>query len=72
VGGIDRVPCSVKLLPRPKGSTAFYDFDEYERLVEGAEVIDPVAYLMCCSAAKPGGAAGSRSLRSSASTMGCR
>jgi len=33
---IERMPCSVKLLPVPKGSTAFYDFDEYERLVEAA------------------------------------
>ncbi len=38
---IERMPCSVKLLPVPKGSTAFYDFDEYERLVEAARAHDP-------------------------------
>src|SRR6187401_2733346 len=30
---IHQVQCSVKLLPVPKGSMAFFDFDEYERLV---------------------------------------
>lgn len=29
---IERMPCSIRLLPTPKSSTAFYDFDEYERL----------------------------------------
>ena len=38
---IDRMPCTVKLLPVPKGSTAFYDFDEYERLVEAARAARP-------------------------------
>jgi integrase len=33
---IERVPCTVKLLPVPKPTMGFYDFDEYERLVEGA------------------------------------
>jgi integrase len=43
---IDRVPCSIKLLPVPKGATAFHDFDEYERLVAAAKAIDPVTYLI--------------------------
>jgi integrase len=43
---IDRVPCSVRLLPVPKGSMAFYDFDEYEQLVVSAKAIDQVAYLI--------------------------
>ena len=30
---IDRMPCAVTLLPVPKTSMSFYDFDEYERLV---------------------------------------
>lgn len=38
---IERMPCSVKLLLVPKGSTAFYDFDEYERLGEAARGHDP-------------------------------
>jgi hypothetical protein len=53
---IDRMPCSVKLLPVPKGSTAFYDFDEYERLVDGARVLDPRTLLIVLL----GGAAGLR------------
>ncbi|MEZ5417453.1 MAG: tyrosine-type recombinase/integrase [Vicinamibacterales bacterium] len=43
---IERMPCSVKLLPVPKGSTAFYDFDEYERLVEAARAHDPRTLLI--------------------------
>jgi hypothetical protein len=35
---IERMPCTVKLLPVSRGSTAFYEFDEYERLVEAARV----------------------------------
>ena len=38
---IERMPCTVKLLPVTKGSTAFHDFDEYERLVEAARALDP-------------------------------
>ena len=33
---IERMPCTVKLLPVPKLINSFYDFDEYERLVESA------------------------------------
>jgi integrase len=43
---LDRMPCAIKLLPVPKGSMAFYDFDEYERLVAAAKEIDQVAYLI--------------------------
>jgi integrase len=43
---IERVPCSVKLLPIAKGSTTFYDFDDYERLVEAARVLDPRTHLI--------------------------
>jgi len=35
-GVIERVPCAVKLLPVPKPSMGYYDFDEYERLVDAA------------------------------------
>jgi integrase len=30
---IERMPCSITLLPVPKTSMSFYDFEEYERLV---------------------------------------
>jgi integrase len=43
---IDRMPCAVKLLPVPKGSTDFYDFGEYERLVGAARLLDPRTHLI--------------------------
>jgi integrase len=43
---IDRMPCAVKLLPATKGSTRFHDFDEYERLVEAARLLDPRTHLI--------------------------
>ncbi len=33
---IERVPCSIRLLRTPKDSARFYDFEEYERLVDAA------------------------------------
>ena len=35
---IERMPCTIRLLPIPKPSASFHDFDEYERLVEAARV----------------------------------
>jgi len=43
-GVIDRVPCSIRLLRTPKSAASFYDFDEYERLVEAART-ESQAYL---------------------------
>ena len=43
---IDRMPCTIRLLPVPKDEAAFYDFDEYERLVAAAEAIDARAHLI--------------------------
>src|SRR5690349_15064580 len=43
---IDRLPCTVKLLPVPRGSTDFYDFDEFERLVEAARLLEPRTHLI--------------------------
>jgi integrase len=51
---IDRVPCSIKLLPAPKGSMAFYDFDEYERLVASAKAIDQLAHVIVLLAGEAG------------------
>jgi hypothetical protein len=31
---IERPPCRIKLLPVSKGSTRFYDFDEFERAIQ--------------------------------------
>jgi integrase len=43
---IERLPCTIKMLPVSKGSTRFYDFDEFERLVVAARATDPVAHLL--------------------------
>ena len=43
---IERMPCTVKLLRVDKGTAAFHDFDEYERLVEVARSIDARTLLM--------------------------
>ena len=42
---IERMPCTMRLLPIPKSSAGFYDFAEYERLVESATE-EPNAYLI--------------------------
>lgn len=52
---IERMPCAVKLLPVTKGSTKFYDFGEYERLVEAARILDPRTLTSsCCWAVRQG------------------
>jgi hypothetical protein len=43
---LDRMPCAITLLPVPKTSMSFYDFDEYERLVAAASAIDATAHLI--------------------------
>jgi integrase len=43
---IDRMPCTIRVLPIPKASMGFYDFDEYERLVAAAKGADRNAYLI--------------------------
>jgi integrase len=42
---IERMPCTIRLLPIHKPSMGFYDFDEYERLVEAAR-LDRTGYLI--------------------------
>jgi integrase len=42
----NRMPCAITLLPVPKTSMSFYDFDEYERLVAAASAIDATAHLI--------------------------
>jgi len=43
---IERMPCVIRMLPIPKGSAGFYDFDEFERLVVAAHATEPSAYLV--------------------------
>jgi integrase len=37
---IDRMPCSIRLVPAPRSTARFHDFDEYERLVAAAQELD--------------------------------
>jgi integrase len=43
---IDRMPCTIRLFPTPKGEARFHDFDDYERLVSAAERIDGNTLLL--------------------------
>jgi integrase len=43
---IDQLPCAIRVLPVPKPSMGFYDFDEYEQLVAAAKATNPNAYLI--------------------------
>jgi integrase len=37
---VERMPCTIRLLPTPKTSAQFHDFEAYERLVQAAERLD--------------------------------
>jgi integrase len=43
---IERVPCTIRLVRAPKPSMGFYDFDEYERLLDVAKGFGPTAHLV--------------------------
>ena len=43
---IERVPCAIRLLPIPKASAGFFDFEDFERLVEAAKAVDANAHLI--------------------------
>jgi integrase len=43
---IECVPCTIRLVRTPKPSMGFYDFDEYERLLEAAKELRPTAHLV--------------------------
>jgi hypothetical protein len=58
-GVVEGVPCSIRLLRTPKSAASFYDFDEYEPLVETART-EP----QTCLAVLLGGDAGLREARS--------
>lgn len=46
-GAIERMPCTVRLLPMTHPSEAsFHDFDEYERLIKAAKDLDWRAHLI--------------------------
>ena len=43
---IDRMPCSIRLLPVPRSSAVFHDFDAYEHLLETGRTIDVRTHLI--------------------------
>jgi integrase len=45
-GELDKLPCAVRLLPNPKKTMGFHDFEEYERLLTVAQKRSPEACLM--------------------------
>jgi integrase len=45
-GELERLPCAIKLLPNPKKTMGFHDFDQYERLLTVARRRGAEAYLM--------------------------
>jgi integrase len=45
-GELERLPCVIKLLPNPKKTMGFHDFDQYERLLSTARRRGAEAYLM--------------------------
>ena len=45
-GELERLPCVIKLLPNPKKTMGFHDFDQYERLLTIARKRDAQTYLM--------------------------
>jgi integrase len=53
---IERLPCTIRLLPVPKPAPTFHDFDQYEQLVDAARAIDRETSLIVLL----GGEAGSR------------
>ena len=55
-GELERLPCVIKLLPNPKKTMGFHDFDQYERLLTVARKRGTDAYLMVLA----GGDAGLR------------
>ena len=60
---IPRMPCVIRVLPAPKGSTKFYDFAEFERLVIAAKALDWRAYLLVLLSGEAGRFRNSRGMR---------
>ncbi len=45
-GVLDTMPCTIRLLKRPKLTMTFHDFPAFERLVDAAEATEPAAHLI--------------------------
>jgi integrase len=53
-GVLNTMPCTIKLLKVSKRAVSFYDFDEYERLVEAAKATGAVEYGVVLLAGEAG------------------
>src|SRR5262245_58142755 len=51
---IEPMPCTITLLRVSRGSTHFYDFEEFERLVAAARALDGRAYVLVLTAGEAG------------------
>ncbi|HVZ23395.1 MAG TPA: tyrosine-type recombinase/integrase [Vicinamibacterales bacterium] len=52
---LERVPCTIRLLPTPKPKIRFYDFGEYDRLLDAAKAArDPQALVVALLAGDAG------------------
>ena len=51
---IERLPCTIRVLKVSKGSTRFYDFEEFERLTIAAAETDRRAYVLVVLAGEAG------------------
>ena len=53
-GVIERMPCTIRLLKVPRSEAGFLDFDEYERLVVGAQASGATTLLVVLLAGDAG------------------
>ena len=51
---IDAMSCTIRQVKSSRPTMAFHDFEDYERLVEAAEGVDPNAYLIVLLGAEAG------------------
>jgi integrase len=51
---IGQMPCTIRLVKAPKTSMGFYDFDDYEHLIEVAQTFGPDAHLVVLLAGEAG------------------
>jgi integrase len=53
-GELERLPCAIRLLPNPKKTMGFHDFDQYERLLATARRRGTQTYVMVLLAGDAG------------------
>jgi integrase len=53
-GALDELPCTIRLLKTTQRAIDFYDFDEYEAVVEAARATDAVSYVVVLLAGEAG------------------